>query len=333
MATLGTNAFTLADWAKRRDPDGKSATIVELLSQTNSILDDAIYMEGNLPTGHQCTVRTGLPTVYWKILNQGTPPSKSTTAQVTEACGILNARSHLDVDIAELEADLAATRLNEASSFLEAMSQEMASTMFYGNSSLTPEEFTGLSVRYSSLSAANAQNIVNAGGSGSDNCSIWLIVWGANGVYNIFPKGSNVGLYHEDMGIQNIYDSTGISGSVLRAYQDEWKWKTGLVVKDWRQAVRIANIDVSNLVAESSNADLVESMIKAMHRVHSLNLGKPVFYMNRTCLQMLDIQRLDRVGTGGGITYDSVDGMVKYSFRGVPIKVCDALTQTESAVS
>ena len=144
MATLGSNVLTLADWAKRLDPDGKVQDIVELLSQTNEVLDDKLFMEGNLPTGHRTTVRTGLPTVAWKLLNQGVTTSKSTTAQIDEQCGHLQAWSEIDKDLAELNGNKAEFRLSEAQAFVEAMNQEMASTLFYGNASTAPEEFTGL---------------------------------------------------------------------------------------------------------------------------------------------------------------------------------------------
>ena len=47
MATLATTNLTLADWAKRTDPDGRIPVVAELLSQTNEILDDAVFKEGN----------------------------------------------------------------------------------------------------------------------------------------------------------------------------------------------------------------------------------------------------------------------------------------------
>ncbi len=84
MATIGPVALTLADWAKRIDDDGKIAEIINLLSQTNEILDDMLWVEGNLPTGHKTTIRTGLPSAYWRLLNMGVPRGKSTTAQITE---------------------------------------------------------------------------------------------------------------------------------------------------------------------------------------------------------------------------------------------------------
>ena len=333
MSTLSANVLTLADWAKRLDPDGKVPSIVELLSQTNDILTDMLFMEGNLPTGHRLTVRTGLPTVAWRLLNQGVQPSKSTTAQVDEQAGMLEAWSEVDKDLAELNGNENAFRLSEAQAFIEAMNQEMAATLFYGNSGTAPEEFTGLAIRYSSLSADNAQNIVDGGGTGSDNSSIWLVVWGAQSAFGLFPKDSKAGLIHEDMGLVTVETTAGIAGTRMRAYQDRWQWKTGLAVKDWRYVVRIPNIDISNLVGKSSAADLVELMIKAVHRVPNIRMGKPVFYINRSCFQMLDIQRRDDVISGGGLVYQNVDGIAQPTFRGIPVRICDALTEAEAQVT
>lgn len=330
---LAANVITLTDVVKRMDPDGKIADIVEMLSQTNEVLMDMGWKEGNLPTGHQTTVRTGLPSVFWRQFNQGVAVSKSTTAQVTEGIGMLEAWSEVDKDEAELNGNLAAFRLSEARPFLEAMNNEMASTLFYGNSAIDPEEFSGFNIRYSSLSAANAQNIVDAGGTQSDNSSIYLVVWGDQTVHGIYPKGSKAGLDHEDLGLTTVETSAAVGGSRMRAYQDRWQWKCGLVLKDWRYAVRICNIDISNLVAQSSNADLTEAMIKAMYRIPQLGAGKPVFYMNRTCLEFLDIQRRDAVSTGGQLSYEVVDGKRVASFRGIPIRVVDALLETESRVT
>lgn len=333
MATLAASVLTLMDWAKRLDPDGKVPTIVELLAQTNEILTDMMWGEGNLPTGHRTTVRTGLPTVAWRLINQGIGSSKSQTAQITEATGMLEAWSEVDKVLAELNGNVNAFRLSEAQAFIEAMNQEMASTLFYGNSGTAPEEFTGLATRYSSLSANNAQNIVSGGGSGSDNSSIWLVVWGANTVFGIFPKGSKAGIMHEDLGLVTVETTAGIAGNRMRAYQDHWQWMSGIALRDWRYVVRIPNIDISALVAKASAADLTELMIKAINRIPSLTMGRPVFYVNRTVRQQLEIQRRDDVISGGGLTFENVDGRRVASFNGIPIRVCDALLETEATVS
>lgn len=330
MATLGTSAVTLAEMSKRLDPNGKVANIIELLSQSNEILTDMVWKEGNLPTGHRLSVRTGLPTVAWRLLNKGIAKSKSLTAQIDEACGMLEARSEVDKDLADLNGNTSAFRLTEAQAYIESMNQEMAQTLFYGNSGTAPEEFTGLSVRYSSTTANNGSHVVLGGGAGSDNSSVWLVVWGENTLTGIYPKGSQAGLIHEDLGLADAFDS---DNNRFRAYMDRWQWKCGLAVKDWRYAVRIPNIDISNLVAKSSAADLIELMIKAIHRIPNLGMGRPVFYMNRTCIQMLDIQKRDDIITGGGLTYANVDGTPVLSFRGIPIRKCDQLLETEAVVA
>ncbi len=332
MSTLNANVLTLADWAKRQDPDGKVARIIEMLAQTNELLDDMAFMEGNLPTGHRTTMRTGLPTVAWRLINKGIQPSKSKTAQSDEQCGMLEAFSEVDVDLAKLNGDVGAFRLSEAQAFIEAMNQEMAATVIYGNSSASPEEFTGLAIRYSSLSAANAQNIVDAGGTGSDNSSIYLIGWGEQTCVGIFPKGSQAGIFHEDLGIETVENAGGVQGAKMRAYREHFQWKCGIALKDWRYVVRICNIDISNLVANTSAADLQELMIKAIHRIPHPKMAKLVFYMNRTCFEFLDLQRRADVIAGGQLSYDVVDGKRIPLFRGIPIKIVDALTQAEARV-
>lgn len=330
MSTIGSNVLTLTDWMKRKDPNGQTAKIIELLTQRNDVLGDIVFKEGNLPNGHETTVRTGLPDVYYRLVNQGVAPSKSTTAQITDATSILEARSQVDVKLAEMNGNLADFRLSEARPFIEAMNQKTAYTLFYGNTLVNPEQFNGLSLRYNSLSAASGQNIINAAGANSVNTSIWLCVWDEMTGCGIFPKGSDVGLKHEDLGLGDAFDSSGYR---FRAYLDRYVWEAGISIRDWQFFVRIANIDVTKLVTESTAADITELMIKAYHRIPSFNVGRAAFYMNRTVFQMLDIQRRDAVSTGGGLDYTVVDGKKVPSFRDIPIRICDQIVNNETVVS
>ena len=222
MATLSNSNLTLADWAKRTDPDGRVPVVAELLSQSNEILEDCVFKEGNLPTGERVVIRTGLPTVYWRALNQGIPSSKSTTAQVDEACGMLESRSEVDKDLAMLNGNTAQFRLSEDTAFIEAMNQTQATTLFYGNPATDPKTFLGLAPRYSAISGAqNAQNVISAGGAdAAANTSVYLVVWGDQTVYCPFPKGSKAGLIHEDLGEQTVYNS---DGTRLQAYATRYQ--------------------------------------------------------------------------------------------------------------
>lgn len=326
MAIKGTNALTLADHAKRMDPDGKIPAIVELLSQTNPILTDMVYVEGNLPTGHRTTIRTGLPAAAWRLLNYGVQPSKSTTAQVTDSCGMLEAYAEVDKALADLNGNTNAFRLSEDQAFLEAMNQQMAETLFYGDTRINQQRFTGLSARYNDLTAKNAQNIIDAGGTGSNLTSIWLVVWGTNTVHGIFPKGQAAGLSHKDKGEVTLEDA---EKGKYEGYRTHYKWDNGLTVRDWRYVVRIANIDTTKLGADDG-PNLATLMVQALHRIPNLQMGNAVFYMNRDAAEYLDIQATEKASLA--ISVKETEGVWWTSFRGVPVRTCDALLSTESQV-
>lgn len=328
MATIGNKDLTLLDWAKRLDPDGKTSSIVEMLAQTNAILEDCSWVEGNLPTGHRTTVRTGLPSAAWRKLNQGVPRSKSVTAQIDEAVGMLEAYSEVDVDLAKLNGNTAAFRLSESQAFVEGLSQQMAETIFYGNN-IGGAEFLGLAPRYAERNATlapNGANIVHGGSAASDNTSIWLVIWGPQTIHGIFPKGSMAGLQHRDLGEDTVQDADGLQ---FQAYRDHYQWKAGIALRDWRYVVRIANISNAAL-AGGSPPDLIQLMVKALHRVPNLRAGRPCFYTNRTVGQYLDIQAMNK--TNVQLAMREFDGHFVNTFRGVPIKTVDRIIDNEALV-
>ena len=339
MSTLSTGQLTLADFAKRLDPNGTIAAVAELLSQQNDILEDAVFQEGNLPTGHRVTIRTGLPTVYWRALNAGVPTSKSTSAQVDESCGMLEARSYIDKKLAMLNGNTAAFRLSEDRAFLEAMNQAQANGMFYGNPAVDPKQYLGFQYRYSSLSAGNAQNVISAGGSGSDNASIYLVVWGPETVFCTFPKGTSAGLQHQDLGEEAVRDANNNEYQALRTL---YQWDNGLVVKDWRYVVRIANIDVSDWIgvtgtqASAAATNLLKLMMQAIARIPNINMGRAAFYGNRSIQEGLMIQALEKSNAALGIKQAMTQfgtTMNQLEYMGIPVRGVDQLGIAETLVA
>ncbi|HBO7086998.1 TPA: hypothetical protein L4847_001254 [Pseudomonas aeruginosa] len=333
MATIGNTVPTLLDVAKRLNPDGGGIMpIAELLSQENEMLLDMPWYEGNLPTGSRITTRTGLPDVIYRKLNSGVPPSKSTTAQVDEACGILEGRGQVDKDLALLNGNTSAFRLSESKAFIEAMNQTQQRTSFYGNQDVTPEGFTGIAPRFNTVStatAATAANVIDAGGTGSTNTSIWLIGWGENTVHGIYPKGSQAGLVHNDLGEGDAFDE---NGNRFRAYMDQYQWKAGIAVKDWRYIVRIANIDVSTLTKNAaSGADIIDLMTQALELIQGLTGVTPVFYVSRRIRSFLRRQTVNKVAAST-LTYENVAGKPALMFGEVPVRRVDAILNTEARV-
>ncbi len=330
MSTLAANNPTLLDVAKRLDPDGKIASIVEIMNASNEIITDLSMVEGNLPTGHKTTIRTGLPTPTWRKLYGGVQPTKSTTAQVTDNCGMLEAYAEVDKALADLNGNTAAFRLSEDAAHIEGMAQEMASTLFYGNEATEAEAFTGLAPRFNSLSAQNADNIINAGGAGTDNTSIWLCVWGPQTGFGIYPKGSKAGLQMEDKGQVTIENVDGAGGR-MEGYRTHYRQDMGLSIRDWRYFVRIANVDVSDLNTLANTKNLINWMIMAAERIPSFGQGRAAFYVNRTIREKLRLGILEKVATN--LSWESVAGKRVMTFDDIPVRRTDALVNNESVVS
>lgn len=350
MAVDATGAFpSMIDMVSVLDPQGNVAPVVELLQQKNPILLDMPWMEGNTPLGHQINVRTGIPAPTWTSWYQGVPPSKSTYAKVMEAVATMKQRTEIDKDAADFNGNSAAFRLKELLGAIEGMNQALSTAFFYGNSSTNPQQFNGLDPRFNSLSAGNGGNIIDAGGRTATMTSIWFIGWSGTTCHGVFPHGAKGGLQREDLGVFDAFDQ---GGNRFRAVGELLDWKVGLAVPDWRYIVRIANIDVAALKA-GTGPDLISLMMDALHlppEVGEVRSGQgsygtaangaaptpmmpnPVFYCTRKIAAMLDRQAQLK----SGFTLKSgsdVYGRPITFCRGVPVRSCDALLETETQIS
>ncbi len=344
---------TLIDIAKSWGPDGKPLALAELLNQSNELIQWMNFIESNLPTGHKAAQRVALPTNILRRFYQGVPPSKSGRTIIEDVCAMQEGRSEIDKDLAELNNDVTAFRRSEGIGFTESMNQTFAQQILYGDTTVNKDGILGLTPRYNSLTLNSniAQQIIDAGGTGSNNTSIWLVVWGAETVTGIYPKGSTAGLQQEDLGVQDAFDANNYR---YRAYMERWVWKYGLHVKDYRYAVRIANVSVSDLTGQTGTQAITAAtwinklMIRALARIPSMGMGTATFLASRTTKEMLAIGALDKsqnalsfaqgleqygklgpgsvAGTGAGIRGSQL------LFMGVPVLTVDRLLSTEARV-
>jgi hypothetical protein len=325
---------------KRLAPDGSIAKIAELLQQFNPIIEDIPLVMGNLPTGHRTTVRSDLPSPTWRKLNYGIRPTKSMTTQVDDTIGMLEDYSEIDKDLAELNGNSAEFRMSEDTPHLESMSNDMATTLFYGDTATNPERFLGLAPRYDVLGvpankpdavaqSAYLNNIIGAGGTTADKqTSIWFIVWGPNTVHGIFPKGSTGGLKSRDLGEVTLTDN---DGGRFQGYRSHYQWKMGLCVRDWRYIVRVANVELADMEDATAQKALYHAMIKAKYAVPQTNMGSGVFYASPAVHAMLDIAAVEKANAALG--YANIFGKEVLTFRGVPIKGCKAILETEAVLT
>lgn len=327
MASLGATNPTFLDVIRRTDPNGAIASIAEYLTKVNPILEDMTAVEGNLPTGHRFTSRTALPSLTWRRFNEGVAPTKSTTQQHDESCGMLEGYSKVDVDLASLNGNAAAFRASEDRAFVQAFNNEIATGIFYHSTQVSPEKFQGLSPRMDSTTgeAGGQIKLAETDDTGTDYASVWLIGWSPDTVFGIYPKGSQGGLSNEDLGKQLVSDG---SNDYL-AYVTRWQWKFGLCVRDYRYVARLANIDTGSLAA--TGTDLIYGMADLLSYLQDLNTVRPAFYMNRKVFSFLNQQLMNK--QGNLLEWIDMGGRRIPSYLGIPIRVTDALLNTEDGLA
>jgi hypothetical protein len=341
MATIGNSYLNLIDMY-RNGGDVRAAETVEALRRSSPAVKDAIAVEANRGTTHEHAIRTGLPAVTWGRLYQGIPQSKSSRTMVTDTTGFVEGLSTVDERLLAISPNAAAMRDGEATAFVESMTQEAETGIFYHDSASTPEKFKGLFARYNTVATTSpyANNVIDGGGTGSDNTSIALVTWSENATHLIHPRGTKVGIDRTDRGSQRVTDA---DGNAYYVKEEEFRWHLGLAVRDWRYNVRVANIDVSNLIAGS--VAVLPLLRRAFHRIHgriratdmrdenaSIN-GRTVMYMNRTVYEALDAELTSpTLNAALRLTPMQLEGEEVEAYRQIPIRVTDQLLNTEARV-
>lgn len=337
MATaIGSYNLTLADIAKSEDPKGNIANPVNLLAQTNELWNYMPFIECNDGTAHQTTIVTGLPQGAWVRYNQGRTPSKSAKVQIRAQTGMIELPIVVDKHLAEKRG---ASRVDELMAketmlAIEGMSQQATTALFYENEATNPERITGLSPHYSTVNtatAASAENVIDCGGTGSDNMSIWLLDLGEGKISGLLPEGGRTGVQRGGRRLVDIADATGIAGATYEAYKETLTWQLGLVVENWTCGVRLCNIDSSDLVANAgAQADLWVKMIQGIERLPANSTGRKCIVMNRRAKTWLRIQALNK--SAYQTTFETVAGKPVTMIDGIPVVVCDALVNTEARI-
>jgi len=338
MTILASTHPTLLDLSKRMDEGGAIAPIIEILDQSNEILDDLVFIEANQMTGHRTTMRTGIPEPAFRKLYGGVQPTKSRTAQIMDNCGMMESYAEIDKALADLNGNTAAWRMSEEIPFVEGFNQKLSRYAFYGNEATEPEGFTGLTPRFNSAGAENGRNIfkdASVTGGESDNTSIWLCVWGPNTGHMIYPKGSQAGRIVEDKGQVTIENLNGDSGR-MEAYRTHYRWDAGLTVRDWRYFSRGQFATATLTKNAATGCDLLDLMAQMLEVIPNINAGRAAFYCNTKTRgfirRQLANKSLQSTLSIDEITRANGNRVHMLSFDGIPIRRCDQLLNTEAEI-
>lgn len=344
--------FTLFDHAKMFDAKGENILpVVNMLAQSNPIINDAAVKESNSDSGHQYAVMTGMPEVTWRRAYEGVQPSKFTQKVVNETYGRASTVSVVDVAVAEKGGKVSEVRAAQARTHLEAMSQEMANKLIYGSTADDEKAFVGLAARYNDTTADSARNLVRVKtsvGSTTHRSSIYLVGWDKDKIFGFYPKGTKAGIkiydYNPNGQPTKLFDA---AGNPFPGYMTQYEWLMGLGVQDWRFGARVANIDEDDLDTKAKCGALYDAFLEAVNSIQNLNGIKLVAYASRKVKFAL---RNGFLAAGGGAAAVQVaptvqqnntltsSGNTGYSANtfyidGIPVKAEDAISNTEALVS
>ena len=334
MATYDINAqLTLAEKSRRHDPKGDAAVVTEILDQTNNVWQDLPWFEANGSTFHRVTRRTSLPAGEFRDYNDGTGTGASTTETVDEGLAMLEKYAENDKALIDLFDKPELARMQESRAFIEGLGQTFVKTLFnrstttnYGNVAANRKRIDGLPQRLGTLQTEGL--VEDAGGSGADTTSMYMVQWGMGKVFMVYPKGSpNQGVEHKNMGEVTVSRATTASPETkqFQAYRDWFKIHFGLVVQDNRCLARIANLEKSG--ANSFDEDLI---IDVMYRMPNDAEGAVIYCNNRMKAQ-LHKRVKDKANVN--LTMESAFGQKVLSFLGMPIRSVTQIGITESAIS
>lgn len=335
--------LTLVELAKRTNL-GVLQAIVEVLDEENEWLQDAVWLEANQPMSHITTQRTSKPSGTWRAINQGVLPTASSTKQITEGIGILEAYSRVDKLLAELSGNVDQFRSGEDKAFIAGLGQELSKVMFneaisgaavttYGDTQVDPARFNGLPARLNDAGLFNVYDTGKAGASTADT-SIYIVQWGPTKVHMCYPKGSpTLGVVHENLGEQTV-DLTTTAGtpSLMQALVSHFKLRAGLVVRDDRCISRIPSVNSVSGETYSfacSTATVHHKLIEALNALPYQGMGAKI-YCNNTIKTQMDIFAVDK--TNVLYTINDWGGKQITQFRGVPVRRVDAIGNKEKAL-
>lgn len=321
MTTHTLSKLTLQELTARMDPKGQAARIAEVLHEKNAILDDIPWVEANETFSNRTVRRSAEPTGSFRKINLGISPEASKTTPIVDVVGLLESYSKVDKRLAEAAPSPKQFRSDEDMSHVSGMGKTIAEKLIYGNSMTTPEEFTGLAPRLDSITT----NCIDAGGSGGDTTSIYVVTWDLDYCHGIYGRGSQGGIKQEDHGVQVIEDSSSL---INKWYITHFAWECGLVVRNERGIGRIANIESSKTA--SSNAFNEDDLIDLMVEMDITPATR--MYCNRN----LFAQMWKRLKDKNNVYFTRNQGLdaggLPLSFNGIPIRLVEQITNTETAV-
>jgi len=319
----------LNELANRLDRSGGTAELAFNFMEKNQFIEVLPFRKSSHETHHEYVKTLNIPTGEWTQRNEGVGIEGSRTAPAKEYMGTLESYSQIDVRAFRgmKKSAAAAIRLQEDKAFTTGMSLTISEALFYMNRATKSKAIDGLFSR-ESLSALSSDYVINSGGSGLDLTSILVAEVGSEAMYGIIPPGTKAGMETEDLGREPKYD---VNNKRFDVFTTHFIWDLGLVLKDDRAAIRIANVEDGVTGNVTGGVD-EENILDALALLPNMGQKNSYIFVNRRGLRNLQSVAKDRVN----VTYTPNDPFGRKwitDYMGTGIKVDERLLHTESEVT
>ena len=325
MSTIAIqNQLTMLELAKNIAPNGQLHKVAAILERTYRIWDDMPWFQANDIFSHVSAQEYSEPEGELRTFNDGVGNVSVETQEVRDILSMMEAYSDSDKAMVDAAPNPQAFRNGRAARILRGIGKSWIELLFYGNNGTNSKSFNGLAVRLNSLAAS--ANVIGAGGTGSDLTSIYVARWGEGAAWCAYPRGSSLGLEHRDLG---EITAVTASGKKFQAYRDWFKIYGGLVVEDPKAIGRLANIETSG-TTNTFDEDLLIQLLNQMSPDEDFSsMG---IYCNSTIKTQMEIRLKDKTNVNYTMDQGLAPGGV-LKFKGIPVRLCECILNTEDAIS
>lgn len=313
-----TEKLTVLEAVKRDGISEDVRHIVEVLTQTNEAFRDAVIKEANEGTKNTTKQRSMLPQVYHRKINEGVMPSASQVTIIEDVIEQMTGYSEIDETLVSNQVNPEEFVNEECVSFLESMGESQMQDFIYGNNKLNSEEINGLAARHSKL----GEQCINAGGTGNDLTSIYLVKWAKDKAHLTYPRGAkDIGVKRIDKGVVTVKDKNGKQFEARRNY---FEVNFGYAERHPKSSVRICNIP-SNITG-----DQIVKLIFQGYRKLASGAGIVAAMANSDILGKIDDATIEKPNVH--YTPQDAYGYPLTRLRDIRLRQMDVILNTEDEV-
>lgn len=323
--------YTMVDIANEYQ-DKQLVFIANSLARLNEIMQDAPMTEANEIFSHKGAQDASLPSPGFRRFNEGVAPTTAKSRPIIEGLAICEDYSLVDYELYRIQPKKEVWRQGKDRKHIEGMSQKMANEVFNGNLATDPAGIKGLVKRFDSLTtypngdSTWEYNVQDNGGS-TNRTSIWVIEWDPEECCFVYPRGSKGGIEFEDLGKKTEVDSTGKRFESLTSH---FLWKMGIFISDERRVQRIANISSTGTSDIFNEDKLIDAILRTPSR--GANRAAIKIYCNARMLSQM-WKRLKDKNNVHFTSGEGLSGRRPLDFDGYPFRICDAISNAESAAA